>query len=141
MSRLRLPSEDHVARLCREASISNGRVRGAAFALKVKDEGELSVNWVQCQHVDPSERTIEAAIVRLRAVTRSSQFVAILNVSEVREVEYRGKNLDVIDTSHPKNLCHCSIIGMDMGPECFLAQKELADLANNNPIHRLEVEA
>jgi hypothetical protein len=57
-------------------------------------------------------------------------------------MEYGKKNLDVIETPHlPKNPCHCSIIGMDMEPECFLVQKELADLANRNPLHWLEIEA
>jgi len=52
-------------------------------------------------------------------------------------IKYKSKNLDVVG---PSSRCHCSIIGLAMEEECLLAQKELADLANKNPIHRLEVE-
>lgn len=137
-----LPDEDHVGRLCRTRTVSNGKVTSEAFALRLdRDERELSVNWVECRRSSKSKRNIEGCKERLKKYALNPQYVAILKISDIREIECKTKTLDVVDTASRSNPCHCSITGLDMEQECYLAQQELADLANNNPIHWLEVQA
>ncbi len=131
---------DHVGRLCGRGLSRRGKVRHSAFALREeKDEKELSVNWVECCYVSDSERNIEGCKARLRRLTGYSQYIAILNVGEIRGIKYNNKALDVVDTSRRSN-CHCSITGLEIGPKCLELQKKLADLANKDSIHWLEVE-
>ncbi len=129
-----LKSNHNVTRLCGRGWDSETKtVSGAAFELRRKDEGRLSVDWVECLSVDENKRNPEGSQDRLRTVAINPQYCVVLNVGEIRKIKHNSYPLDVIE--HPtSNPCHCGIIGMQYGPASLVTQGELADLANSKGV-------
>ncbi len=126
-----LPAEHHVTRCCGDRGVDNGIVTGAAFELRPKDNGKLSVDWVECEYVAHENQNVEGSKSRLKSAGLRPQFIAVLNVGDIRRVHQNNRHLDVVE-AHTRNKCHSAIIGMQYGHEDLLTQDELADLVNDS---------
>lgn len=130
-----LPAQDHVTRLCgRGMDPDRMIITGAAFELRLIDDGRLSVDWVECPHVVAGQRNNDGSKERIKPACRASQICAILNVGEIRQIEHNEKPLNVIEYPTRKNKCHCGIVGLEYGSEGWDAQNDLADLANEKGV-------
>lgn len=131
-----LPEEHHVSRACGRGYVNN-KVTSAAFSPRPQDENCLSVDWVECEFVEPDLRNVEGVVKRCRLPVRP-QKLSILNNSQIRELYIQDISLDVIyypfGTGRNSNLCHSRITGMCGNIVDQDLQQELADLANRSPI-------
>jgi hypothetical protein len=130
-----LPPGHHVLRFCSRRTLASGRVTASAFAVRARDEGRLSTNWVECRHVAQDERNIEASMSRLHRMLRVSAHdrVAVLSVDDVRSIRVYGSSLEIIEFwGASNNRCHAAIVGLgaSVGPIALLAQVQLARIAN-----------
>jgi hypothetical protein len=130
-----LPSGDHVLRFCSRRTLASGRATAGAFAVRERDEGRLSTNWVECRHVAQDERNVESSIARLHRMLRISaqDRVAVLPVDDVRSIRIGDSLLEIVEFwGANDNRCHAAIVGLGAaaGPVVLLAQIQLARIAN-----------
>ncbi len=97
-----LPDTDFISRAARygkkfrEYDPEYG-ITSTAFKLRKRDDGKLSAEWVECEHVPEKERIPECAILRqARYLRYRPQKLTILSVSEIRRICFDGRCLDVL---------------------------------------------
>ena len=108
-----LPAGHHVARACLRRSYQDGVVLPAAFALRERDRGRLSTDWVECPYAPASERDQDGARRRMSAALnlRTSEPVTILPVNRVRACAVDDHRLDAVEDWSGRNQCHTAIVG------------------------------
>jgi hypothetical protein len=98
----KIPDQHHIARYCRPRQVPDGQIQATAFMLK-KDEGSLSVNWLEFLKCPSRESEIaelqniyDAKLNRVGAGAK----IAVLNVGKVREKVLTessdGRNIEVL---------------------------------------------
>ncbi|MCH8208340.1 MAG: hypothetical protein IIA62_04705 [Nitrospinae bacterium] len=82
-----VPDTDHISRFCRSSSVINGRVTGAAFSLKLKDEGYLYVNWIEFLKLPDRSSQIDEIrkILKKKLHFGKDSRIAVLNVGKMKE--------------------------------------------------------
>jgi hypothetical protein len=133
-----LPEEHHVARGCGERGVHDDVILPAAFVVRPRDRGRLSVDWVECRHAPGRERSITGSRRRLEGYLLRAQWVAVLPVAEVRNVVADGRHLDAIEAPHrPRRPCHAAIVGWTGTRVDQQIRTQLAKLANRSTRFRL----
>lgn len=130
-----LPNGSTISRLCGRGCVKKNDkiiVTSAAFSLRGdRDKGCLSVDWIECKHVEECERNIDASLNRLieSGAAKSSQYVTILCALNVRKIIGNDFELDVINDESKNNKCHSLITGLHTDPNSPLNTYLQAQLA------------
>ena len=105
-----IPDEQHIARYCRPKQTEQGFPSVKAFHLKPKDEGELSVNWME--YFSPSKLVVTRShrnqvIAQIRTVIQmcpsSGGRFAVLNIGLAKQaiIDGGGQSPNVRSTPQP----------------------------------------
>ncbi|MGO9162330.1 MAG: hypothetical protein ACLP7J_16770 [Streptosporangiaceae bacterium] len=125
-----------VARYCQQSRFKGGEISDANFAPRPRDSGRLSTNWVECIQVPLNERNDAGAVARLRRRLQFDQhdYIALLQVKEVRKIGAAGVSLDVREQD---GACHAvimnALIALAVGAASLLTRPKSVGRATVRP--------
>jgi hypothetical protein len=131
-----LEGAHHVVRHLGQTKVDNGVAQSSGFLLKPKDEGALSVNWLEhCKSIGLYAQLAEirdALVASGRSISLGSFFARlkvndITSIAEIRGVALRLKVIHEPDPPH--NLGHSSVLGLPDPNSPELAKLAALELA------------
>jgi len=136
-----IPDQHHIARYCRPKQVPYGQIQATAFMLR-KDEGSLSVNWLE--FFKCSSRKIEIDELRSTYFRKfkvgAGAKIAILNISEVREKVLTEspdrRNLKVLHDPEAYDPSHSGIYNLRHDDEIIIAELILETVRETYPARK-----
>lgn len=115
MSNTHLPDNDHIVRYCFKDN-GGSSITGAHFQARKRDNGSLSVNWLECMSQEQRASQIQTVKDFYRSKfssPKSEDKIAVLNVKETIDyVHHNDPNNKIIKIIHRKTKndpCHCGV--------------------------------